>query len=179
MRYVKSFKSSTTTTSTTLDTFSTPVHYFCITKHFLQYPKSSQNIIDAIDIVDIVGNVDIVDSVNIGGRFASSQALSLARRFSWARRGGGKSGTGRGVGWGGVDPHMFPARKKEAGSCNSFALFTSSSGKLKNQQWFKVVRYNSIQYRLDWMSLSLVSQKYQQYTPKLGEERRNEKGFSG
>ena len=48
---------------------------------------------------------------------------------------GGKSGIGRRGGVdGGVDPHMFPARKKEVRSCNSFALFTNSSDKLKNRQ---------------------------------------------
>ena len=45
------------------------------------------------------------------GRCASSQDLSLVRRFSRARRGGGKRGTGKGGGWGGSNPHMVPARK--------------------------------------------------------------------
>ena len=51
-------------------------------------------------------------------RCASSQALSLVRRFSRARRGGCKRGTGRG----GSNPHMVPAKSKRQGSSNSFAF---------------------------------------------------------
>ena len=46
------------------------------------------------------------------GRFASIQALSLERRFSWATRGGGNRGTGRGVFGREVTRTWFPARKK-------------------------------------------------------------------
>ena len=59
-------------------------------------------------------------------RFASSQALSLERRFSWARRGGGNRGTGRGGGWEGSNPHMVPSKKEKPGVATVSPLFSQA-----------------------------------------------------
>ena len=64
------------------------------------------------------------------GRFASIQALSLERRFSWATRGGGNRGTGRGVVGREVTRTWFPARKKSQQLQQFRLYFTSSSDKL-------------------------------------------------
>ena len=85
----------------------------------------------------------------LGRRFASSQALSLERRFSWARRGGGNRGTGRGGGWEGSNPHMVPSKKEKPGVATVSPLFSHQANwkKLNMIQGYQQV--NMLQLLLD------------------------------